>query len=71
MWVRGLKPWLSLHIRLKSLSHPMWVRGLKPRLPRNAKKLLMSHPMWVRGLKLFNSVITTTRKSRTLCGCVD
>ena len=29
MWVRGLKPALSLNTHVVEQSHPMWVRGLK------------------------------------------
>ena len=49
----------------------MWVRGLKLYIIVASKWAFLSHPMWVRGLKLLDSVITTTGKSRTLCGCVD
>ena len=30
MWVRGLKPVLTIRAVVYKRSHPMWVRGLKP-----------------------------------------
>ena len=72
MWVRGLKQRGCTFVVEKSVeSHPMWVRGLK----RNSDPKVLgkegSHPMWVRGLKHFGLYSIKTRKSRTLCGCVD
>ena len=49
----------------------MWVRGLKRSSEIKTMLKTQSHPMWVRGLKHQKKQQVLTKKSRTLCGCVD
>ena len=51
VWVRGLKPYASAALPIRTGSHPVWVRGLKLEPLNTPSSADESHPVWVRGLK--------------------